>query len=145
MRLSKKAQSEVVGLLVIVILLIFVGVIFLRFYLIKPDTSYASSRASLEAGNVLNALMQVHIQGIPFAEYTDQCYSDATACQGLRLELNALLKEILKPGQKYGFTVVSGGSDVMHVASQNPCTTGIVNTYSFIENGIFYDASLRLC
>jgi hypothetical protein len=145
MRFSKKAQAEVVGLLVIVILLLFVGVIFLRFYLIKPDTSYASSRSSLEAGNVLNALIQVHIKGIPFADSVDDCYSDPVACQSLEGELSALFTAILKPGQQYTFSVSSEGVDVVAVESQNGCATGIVSTYSFIESGVFYDARVRLC
>ena len=142
MRITKKGQSEVVGLLVIVILLLFVGMIFLRFYVAQPSTSLSHSRQSIEASNTLNALMKVHIQREPFAAHADACNSDGNLCGGLKTEVEAILGYILKQGQKYSFTLSTGAKTLIEI---NQCTTGIVSTYSFIESNVFYDTTLKIC
>tara|TARA_Y100000310_G_scaffold1020_6_gene1474 strand:+ start:821 stop:1249 length:429 start_codon:yes stop_codon:yes gene_type:complete len=142
MKLLKKGQGEIVGLLVIVLLLLFVGIIFLRFYIAQPSTSLSHSRQSIEASNALNALMKVSINGEPLTAHTDACNSDKNLCDGLQNEIEAILGYILKQGQKYSFTLSTGAKTLIEISQ---CTTGIVSTYSFIEANIFYDVTLKIC
>lgn len=54
-----KAQMEVIGLVVIVVLFIFGGLIYLFFVSRPPDTSLAEVRQSSEVSNLLNSLMKL--------------------------------------------------------------------------------------
>ncbi|MEM4244793.1 MAG: hypothetical protein QXR60_01130 [Candidatus Nanoarchaeia archaeon] len=55
----RRGQMEMVGLVIIVVLLIFGGLIYLWFKSIPPDKSLAETRQSSEVKNLLDSMMKV--------------------------------------------------------------------------------------
>ena len=73
----RKGQSEVIGLMVIVLILIFMGVLYLGFANLAGNDTLASQRVGIETENALNAVSSkpswsivvsaTRMGGLPFA------------------------------------------------------------------------------
>ena len=139
----KRGQAEVVGLLIIVVLLVFIGMIFLRFYLLNPpSTALSTARTSLETNNFLIAIMQTTLGQKQLTEHASTCYNKQSTCPTLQKDLLDIFSLVLKPGQKYAFMLKTAEKPFLELGN---CETGIASTYSFVEDTIFYDATLKLC
>ena len=138
----RKGQAEMVGLMVIVILLLFIGLIFLKFYLLQPSFSPVASRQSIEAGNLLNALTHVSFQGNTFSVAVQLCANDQNTCQLLEQDLTSFFQTVLLPQQHYQFTLSTEGTPLLALGL---CTEGIARSSGFLESNTFYDLSLKLC
>lgn len=138
----KRGQMEMVGLLVIVILLLVLGVIFLKFMLVPKSTTLADSRSSLESTRLLQALVLTTIQDKSFQEHAVDCSRDSTACTVLRQEIGTIFTLLLKKGQKYSFYLLYQDQNILRLEQ---CTVGVVSSYPFTAAGGFYEVQLRLC
>lgn len=138
----KKGQTEVVGLLIIVILLLVLGLILLRFSVKPFSSTLADARSSLESTRLLQALVLTTIQGKPFQEQAVLCSQDSSTCQNLRLELESVFSVLLKKGQKYSFYLTYQDQNIVRIEQ---CPVGVLSSYPFSADGGFYEARLRFC
>ena len=140
---AKKGQMEVMGLLVIVILLLFLGMIYLRFSVKGSNASLADVRGSIEASHLLSALLWVDLEEGSVKERILACSHDNTGCQTLTNDLVELFSVSLKKEEKYTFSVLDEDKNVLFEIGT--CGRGVVTTYHFLEEGAFFEARLTLC
>ncbi len=140
-----RGQSEVIGLLVIVIILVFLGLIYLGFSNIAQSVSYGDERTSIEAENALKALMKVNIEGYDGKTLEDMvvdCGNDFNKCEMLEMALKKAYNVILRPGTEFSFFVQRDEEEVFAIGS---CDLGLFSSYTIVENGVVYEAKLKLC
>ena len=138
----RKGQSEAVGLLVIVILMIFIGFIYLRFSLRGGGNDYQSVRQSIEARGLLHALLQLETNGMNFQDEVAACYYDSTQCLSLEQKIQDIFQAILQGD--YNYHLILTGEDRALVDKGN-CQQGIVSRVPFTFEGVFYEGTLVLC
>lgn len=138
----KKAQAEMVGLLVIVLLLLFIGIIFLRFYLLQPSTSLDASRQNLDGQHLLQGLPYLSFTGILFPSFVQECHATADRCTVLQDELETFFTLVLPAGRQYFFSLSTEENELLHLGT---CLRGIASTSTFSEEDTFYTMTLRLC
>lgn len=141
---ASKAQTEIVGLLIIVILLIFLSLIYLKFTAITPPDTLPTTRTHLETHNTLSALMKTSPQGETrsFEELFVTCHTTPLTCQALEAHLNTLFPIILPPGRAYALTAQADTTPFLTLGS---CSRGITATHSFIRNARYYEITLTTC
>lgn len=140
--MKARGQVETIGLLVIVLLLIVIGLIVLRFSLHAPSSSLPDTRSSLESTKLLQALVLTKIQGDSFADHSQRCSTDRTACLLFQQELERIFSLLLRKGQQYNFSLSLSDQNLFTLGR---CSTGVMSSYPFTAGGGFYEASLRLC
>lgn len=77
--LNKKGQSEVIGLVVIVLILIVVGLIFLRFYLTN-ESNNKESVSNIKANNLVSAIKQASVCNGDMVDVIVSCCSNKEFC-----------------------------------------------------------------
>ena len=90
-----KGQLEMVGVLIIVVLLLFLGIIFVVFVANKPESVYSDIRLNIKASNIVNALLKVDYNGNKLSYAIVEC-SKTLDCNGVKnkiVEVMQLLKE----------------------------------------------------
>lgn len=132
-----KGQSELVGLLVIVVLLIVVGIVYLRFSSYK-EQGYQELRSSTTANNILRAIAAYNIEGYEFDAASYGCY--AGDCQGLNIAAEIVNASIGL--REYGFWIEAEGKEIYRDKS---CSVGILASYPFTYEDIFFEAKLKIC
>ena len=139
---SSRGQAEVVGLLVIVLLLLFIGVIFLRFYLLDSGASLSSTRQHLDAQHLLQGIIHLDYSGKPFAVVVADCHLDPSFCFAFTNILTDIFTTVLRHGTTYQFMVIAEEDVVLRIGT---CERGIVSTSTVSVADTFYDLRLRLC
>lgn len=140
----RKGQSEVIGLMVIVLILIFMGVLYLGFANLAGNDTLASQRVGIETENALNAVLRVNLES-----YGDKTVQDLIVecgngfgCNELESALNEVYGEVLKPGTQFSYWAYLEDEEIYATSA---CQIGIVSSYVFVRDGFFYEAKLRLC
>ncbi|MBT4576970.1 hypothetical protein HOB91_01410 [Candidatus Woesearchaeota archaeon] len=140
----RKGQSEVIGLMVIVLILIFMGVLYLGFANLAGNDTLASQRVGIETENALNAVLRVNLEN-----YDDKTIQDLIVecgggfdCNQLENALKEVYTAVLKPGTTFSYWVLMEDEEIYATST---CQIGIVSSYVFVRDGIFYEAKLRLC
>jgi hypothetical protein len=139
----RKAQSEVIGLLVIVIILIFLGMIYVGFVNIAGREAYEFERSSIEVENALKSLMKVKFEDYgenTLEELIINCGSGD--CGGLEGAITGAYGVILRPGTDYGFLAYRDGVEIYGIKG---CDIGLVSSYVFVKNAVSYEANLKIC
>jgi hypothetical protein len=143
--IRKKAQSEVIGLLVIVIILIFMVLVYLGFSDMIETGGFGEERESIEAENALKALMNVEFEDYDDKTLEDlivECNLDFNSCESLGSAVKGAYEVILRPGVEFSFFVNVDGEEIYSFGS---CDLGLFSSYVFVRNGISYEARLKLC
>ena len=98
----KKAQIEIIGLVVIVIILT-VGLLIAVLFLARPKTNtLEDQRQSIRAEAVMNAILQSNINfDDPERKMWRELSECITDCDGVRTDLDSILKEIFKNKNYY--------------------------------------------
>lgn len=135
-----KGQTEVIGLVVIVFLLIFGGVIYLKLSSNK-QTDYAEIRTNIKGANLLQAIVPLTINGTSFKEHLILCKEDQQ-CQALQQELPIILATTIPKNQHYQFTITNNNNRLINLGN---CTTGIANNQPVITKGQVFDLQLKIC
>lgn len=140
----RRGQSEVVGLLVIVVILIFMGVIYLGFANMAGSGSLASQRVGIETENALNSLVKVNLEG-----YDDKTVQDLVVecanrlgCDSLESALSEVYGAILRPGTSFSFWA---NVEEEEIYATGVCQIGVISSYVFVRDGTYYELRLRLC
>ncbi|GEM_PF-1876909 len=143
--MTRKAQSEVLGLLVIVVILLVLGVIYLGFVNLAQGSSLTNQRTSLEAERALQTLMKVSFPAYgdqTFEELIVACHKDPKDCILLEEALQEAYLVILRPGTLYSFTATYQEEAFY---STGLCSLGLVSHYVFVTDGLAYETQLQLC
>ena len=141
---SIRGQSEVVGLLVIVTMLIFMGLVYLGFSNIADTGSQASERSSIEVENALKAVLRVNLpnfEGKTVEDLIVEC-GEGYGCDNLGDTVEAIFPSILKPETSFEFSSYREEEEIYAFGS---CDLGLASSYMFIKGGVVYDAKLKLC
>jgi len=147
--IKKKGQTELIGLMVIVLLLIFLGMVYIGFVSFKESSVLPTIRANIEAENALKSVMKVKIQDDVFyggnmtiEELMVACSDDTSMCVVLEDALEEVYNVVLKPTEDFSFSFYTGDEKVYEFGV---CGLGVVASYSFIKDYVFYEAKLKLC
>ena len=136
----KKAQIEIIGLLLIVILLSVILVVFLRFAL-KSDTSYTpEARQSIIAKTTIDSLIKTSFNDQTFENLIYECYTGYN-CNILKQEINAIMSKLM-PNKQF-FYVFTSNEQVFLEIGEN--CIGIQANNPYIINSIPIKISLKLC
>ena len=140
--MGNKGQAEVLGLLVIVILLIFIGMIVLRLSFYKSNAGfYPEIRNSLEVNGLLRAIVNLKIGNSSFVESVGDCYYENGCDKVKEISIN-VIKANSRPDEDFRLEI-SGNDKIL--IKEGKCKTGLKTSYPFVRDGIFYEASLVLC
>ena len=140
----RRGQSDVIGLLVIVIILIFMGVIYLGFANLAGSGSLSSQRAGMETENALNAILRVNLENYGGKTVQDLVIECGTqiGCDSLESALNEVYGAILRPGTRFSFWAEREEEEIY---ATGICQIGVVSSYVFVKDGSYYEVRLRLC
>ncbi|MBT3262496.1 hypothetical protein HN363_03050 [Candidatus Woesearchaeota archaeon] len=140
-QLGSKGQSEIVGLMVIVVILILMGMFYLGFSNIADSKSSVGERRGLEAENALKSVMQLDLEGLGNIEgLVVECGNGN--CSGLESALIEVYSVVLRPGESYKFSAYIDGVKIYEYGT---CNLGLVSSYPFPKNGLFYEVKFKLC
>ncbi|MDP4012898.1 MAG: hypothetical protein Q8R00_04820 [Candidatus Nanoarchaeia archaeon] len=138
----KKGQTETMGLMVIVILIIFLATIFLSFALReKPDLT-SEVRESVQTNSLLTSLLQTTIQGKPLKEQFPNCYNNRITCDNLKKQIETMLSLVVPIGQNYQFILLVDEEELINIGA---CRTGSIAITSIRRDNIDFLARLKLC
>ena len=142
-----KGQIEMIGLLIIVILIVVGGLFYVGFVVMNPKDGAESNVESIQARNLMNAVMNIKLCDVTVKQAVVLCDSggyvcDRNACDYIETEVPLIVGDLLD--RDYAFNVVKGGE--IGVVSVGDCEYGINSpSYFFSEVGIEYEAYFKLC
>ncbi|MBI2498614.1 hypothetical protein HYV88_00050 [Candidatus Woesearchaeota archaeon] len=126
--MNKKAQIEVMGLMVIVLILVFVILIALKFFLVPKTNTEEIQRQSIQASNMLNAIIRSNTEdGSTVTKKIVECYNSAgdierckfmkkctdSTCPPINFERSILRRTFINKRYKLMFT--APGSNVLPI------------------------------
>lgn len=144
----KKAQTEMIGIVMIIILLAVIGLVFLYFAL-KPDEGFEDLRSNIQVNNLIIAMMKTNLNECEHSiketivEYYNNCPNGKICgdkeCGYLKDEVENILKMNF---EKYEFRVVADNQDLIKIGS---CVGGIASNYIIHEENKDFLAVLKQC
>lgn len=135
-----KGQTETIGLMIIVVLLLFLGIIFLNFALRERPDLTPEVRESLQTTYLLTSLLQTTLDNQPVKEHFQDCYGNN--CSNLKDNLVIILDSAVQPGQNYNFTLSTEDKQLLSIGK---CSKGAISLTSIRRSNIDFTAQLRLC
>ena len=139
----KRGQAETMGLMVIVVLLVIIGLIFLRFNLNPKESSYKDVRTSLEANNILKSVLRLKTSEADVQELINECYFNRDNCEYMKNKLEEIFSLVLKKEETYNFLLRGESEELFRI--DNKCVIGVNAQHQFSKDNIFYEAELRIC
>lgn len=137
-----KGQTETVGLIVIVLLLLIVGVIFIRFSLLEKPEVYSDLRTNIQASNLLNAIMKADSERGKLKEVMAGCRENKEDCSYFENEIKKIVKNLFDAGTNFDFAGYGDGKEIIKIEG---CKAGIYSSYPYTKDNVFYEAKLRIC
>ena len=139
--MKKKAQIEMIGLMLIIILLTVLAVFFLRFTL-KPPTTIASARQSVIAKSTIDSIIKTSYNEKTFENLIYDCYTGSN-CNLLEQEINQIMPKLM-PKKAFTLTFTSDEQEFLKITSKT-CNIGIQANNIYRINSIPIKISLKLC
>jgi hypothetical protein len=146
----KKAQTEIIGLMVIVILFIIIGTVFIAFTF-RRSPENIEIRQSTKVTNLMNAIMKYtpcetdpkkeSIEGI-IRICDDNDYCSMPCKTYLEKEIKSILEKSLDGTQKFRFIVNKNKAVFLEIQGDKPCEGDLISD-SFISYA--FNAKLELC
>jgi len=96
-RKNKKAQEEVFGFVIIVVMLAIIGLIFLFFYKPQNQNLELEKNAKTKISNLLYSIVSYDSQGVSFKKMTEEC-NMGSGCDLLSATLSEMLDKSLEKG-----------------------------------------------
>ena len=122
-----KSQLEMVGVLMIVMLLLFLGIIFVVFMANKPEGVYSDIRLNIKASNIVNGLLKLDYDGNKLSYGLIEC-SQSGNCNAVKAkiaEIMGLIKEtsyIFKVKDQDNDVITLGNCDGNRISYNYPLT-----------------------
>lgn len=131
--LKNKGQSEIIGLVIIVLILIIVGLIFLKFYLNKGKGNN-DSFSNVKANNLVNAIKLVTICNDNMVDAIIACCNQKEFCRRDSCELvEESIREIIESSLEEDVYFEAKQQDNLCLSINEDCS-GITSTENFIRN-----------
>ncbi|MBI2508231.1 hypothetical protein HYV89_04735 [Candidatus Woesearchaeota archaeon] len=139
----KRGQAEIIGLVIVVLLLVFALIFFVKIKGFEDDNESRLIRSNLRANSALNALMKVHIENDKkqMKDLVDDCITASKDCDSVERKLREALLYAFEDNINYNLTVYRG--DVADISLGRTCKSSI-NASPFIirSNG---KVELKIC
>src|SRR3989344_2389321 len=136
MKIKNKGQAEIVGLVVVVLLLIFALIFFIKVRSGDDDNETQLIRANFKVNSALNALMKISVGDKQMKDLIDDCVLGTNACEGdLRNKLEHYLEDSengLFKDKKYQFIISREQDDLISLGSG--CKENITASPFFVRN-----------
>lgn len=140
----KKAQMEMFGLVIIVVLIVVIALFALRFMFIGRGTSGNKDQVlSIKANNLINALLKVSVNGNDIKQDIGSCCVSNINCASIENKIEEIIENSIE--ENYEFTALSNDQECF-VINKGQCEFG-VSSSSYIDNidGIKHEFSILLC
>ncbi len=147
----KKAQTEMIGIVMIIILLAVIGLVFLYFAL-KPDEGFEELRSNIQVNNLLIAMMKTNLNECDnsikdtIVEYNRNCVNNPNGkicgdkdCNYLKTEVKEIIK---KSFEKYEFKVIVDNQEKIKIGG---CVGGLASNYIIHEDNKDFLVVLKQC
>ena len=139
----KKGQTETIGLLVIVVLLLVIGVVFLKFNVGNKQDLKADLRTNVQTTNLLRAVMKASLSDKSVSDAIVDCYFNSAQCSSIGNEIKKILDKSVGEGRSYSFTA---SADNRQLISLGTCQgLGIIASYQISKAGTFVESKLKVC
>lgn len=133
----RRAQIEIIGLMVIFILFVFIGLLYLKFSGGPKEEPMAVSRMNLEGANMVSSLMSYTIceensfrDALRTCIDGDQPMCGTTSCKAVETTAEAAVKAIMG-NQTYQFLIIAAGNELVKLPENAPkCKKTTVNIYN---------------
>ena len=132
----------------IVTIIIVAVILFVRLTVLKPPVHTATSIESIEANNLLNAMLKTTVCEMSIQEAIQQCGQKVSICNQEPCSYTSnKVKEILQASldekTDYSFTALAGNDPVIKIEN---CKTGVsASPFSIPARGVVYTISFKLC
>ena len=123
--MGKKGQAEIIGLVVVVLLLIFALVFFVKIKSQGEDKEVRLIRSNLRANSALNALMKVNIGKDQMKDLIAECFFSDSECSDVENALNDKLGMVFED-EPYYFALMERDQDGEKVKGYNVANSGYV-------------------
>lgn len=142
--MKKKAQIEIIGLMLIIILLTILAVVFLRLTL-KPSRTITEARQSIIAKAAIDSIIKTSYNEETFEDLIYGCYSGYTDynCELLTKEINQIMPKLM-PKKPFTLTFASNEQEFLKITSKT-CNLGVQANNNYVINSIPIQISLKLC
>lgn len=147
----KKAQMEVIGLVVLVVIIIVAVGLFIRLSVLKPVSHSATSVDSIEANNLLNALLKTTIcvnEKKSVVDAIKQCkikqdICGEEPCQYSVNKIKEIMGAVLEEKENYDLLVLADQDAIINIKN---CKTGVAaSPVYFFDANFHYTIKLKLC
>ncbi|MFH1456342.1 MAG: hypothetical protein ABIF40_05335 [archaeon] len=152
--MKKRAQMEIFGFLVIVILLVVVGVIYLKFAMTPSEDVLSEARTNIEVSNFLSSIMAyTPCPGNSLEDAVKNCENNGQtcgqdACNLLENELLSALNAYNSAvwGGKYdGYTLNIELSEPISIMQGDCFNTVLADSYKISTSGGLIQVYMQLC
>ena len=143
----RRGQTEIMGLMVIVMILIFGGMIYISLINNPGSDAKTSLRTNVIAENALKSIMRVRMENYgdkSVEELVVDCHSNSLVCNQLEYAVSDAFGIVLRPGTNFTFAATYIDDDNTFVA-WGLCDIPIVSRYIFVKDGNSYEIKLELC
>ena len=144
----RRGQAEIIGLVVIVLLLVFALIFFVKFKSSDDENEGKLIRSNLRANSALNALMKVHIENDAkkrqMKDLIEECVSMFVGCDDAVNNLTYYLNDNdngIFNNEKYRLIVSEGDKDLISLGKT--CRNSISASPFILRNG--GKIELKLC
>lgn len=138
-----KGQSEMMGLMIIVILIIFIGLVFLRFSFSERN-SLPELRENIQASNLLSSIIKYDTQEGSIKDLIVRCVRNKE-CGTLEGEVKEIMKNSLDTRTKYEFSVIAKDEGDKEALRMGSCNQGIASNTQVSQEGLYIEVRLKLC
>ena len=133
----KRAQTEIMGLLVIFILFIFIGLIYFRFSGTPEEEPMSTSRSYIEGSNMVSAMMSYSIcPDSSFHDALKTCIENEgqvcgmDSCEAVKKTAEGIVKAVMG-NETYKFTLIAADKELVRLpAADIKCVNPVVNTFN---------------
>jgi hypothetical protein len=136
----KKAQTEILGIAIIIVLLLVFGVFYLKFSS-NNQNLVPEMRKNIQTNNLLQALLKININNEPFDDLVYKCYSKKD-CDILKREIPNIIALALNAETQYNFIISTNNKPFFSLGT---CSSGITAYNPITKNNIDFDISLLIC
>jgi len=138
---TKKAQMEIMGLVIIIIMLAILSIIFLTFALRPSPSTTPILRSSTKADNLLNSIIRTSTkENQKMLDIIENSYitNDFTY---LKQEINKIISKAI-PNKRYSFKLLINQQKVLDIGD---CKLGVSSTKTIKHNNNLFKFTLVIC
>jgi len=137
----KKGQTEIIGLVIIMMLIVFIGLIALKFMSFGNNDDLKDTSLSIKANNLVNALTKVDIDGVSLKNNAVKCCNE-----GCNVNFEDEIKNIMNKSLEGDYSLIISEENGQECAKIGICNAGISSSKYFIrDEGDKFSINLLLC